>query len=118
MTAARPGPAARHASAPPSPTAQTAAAVGVVLGAVWCAGWVLGGQGVGWVADQVLLVTGRPLPHQAWALGLLGTAAAVAAPAALLAFASRPAWARAAGRAWLTAAALAAGCGLARLVPP
>lgn len=121
MTAPWPAPpddVARYPLSPPTRSGRAAAAVGVVLGALWCLGLVVGGQGLGWVVDQVALLTGRPLPHHLWYLGLLATVAAVAAPAALLAFASRPAWSRAAGRAWLTAAALAVWCGLARLVPP
>jgi len=104
-----------HPSPPrqPSPwvvAAAAAAGVWAVVATVLC-------QSVGWLADQVLLVTGLGTPTWTWPVVAVINAVLAGTPAAILAFVPRSAAVRAAGRAWLIGAVALAGLGLLRAVP-
>ncbi|HET6213366.1 MAG TPA: peptidase S8, partial [Micromonosporaceae bacterium] len=95
-------------------------AIEVVLAAlagVWIAAVTFGTQAVTWLVQQVLEVSGRPLPGWVWpavgwfAAGLAGV------PAVLLALLPRSPAVRAAGRAWLIAAIALGVLGSIRALP-
>ncbi|MFC0533572.1 S8 family serine peptidase [Phytohabitans kaempferiae] len=98
---------------PTSPWVVVAAAsIGVwaVVATVLC-------QAVGWLADQVLLVTGLHTPAWTWPVVAIVNAVLVGTPSVILAFVPRSAAIRTAGRVWLAGAAALGGLGLLRAVP-
>ncbi|GAA4726645.1 S8 family serine peptidase [Phytohabitans rumicis] len=99
--------------APGSPWAVVAAA----LVGVWTVGVTALTQSVGWLADQLLLVTGFATPVWTWPLAAVVNAVLVATPALILATVPRSAAVRTAGRAWLTGAVALGGLGLLRAIP-
>jgi subtilisin family serine protease len=101
----------------PAGSGTAAAATAAVLVGVWTVGVTATLQGLGWLADQVLLVYAGPRPGWFWPAVSLVNAALVAVPAAVLAWLPRPAAVRAAGRVWLAGAAAVGLLGTARAVP-
>ncbi|BCB85532.1 S8 family serine peptidase [Phytohabitans suffuscus] len=84
---------------------------------VWAVLVTVLGQAVGWLADQVLLVTGLETPVWTWPVVAIVNAVLAGTPAVILAFVPRSPAVRAAGRVWLLGAAALGGLGLLRAVP-
>ncbi|HEX5540511.1 MAG TPA: S8 family serine peptidase [Micromonospora sp.] len=108
-----PPPGPPHTAGGGSPWAVVAA---VVVG-LWAVGVTLVAQAVGWLADQLLLVSGLPRPGWLWSLVALGNGLLVALPAGLLARLPRSAAIRAAGRVWLLGGFAVGGFGTLRAIP-
>ncbi|BCB80235.1 S8 family serine peptidase [Phytohabitans flavus] len=103
----------------PAPERQTNPWVVVAAASigVWAVLITVLSQAVGWLADQVLLVTGLATPIWTWPVVAVINAALAGAPAAVLAFVPRSPAVRTAGRVWLAGAAALAGLGLLRAIP-
>jgi subtilisin family serine protease len=84
---------------------------------VWAVLVTVLSQSVGWLADQVLLVTGLDTPTWTWPVVAVVNAVLAGTPAVILAFVPRSPAVRAAGRVWLAGAAALGGLGLLRAVP-
>jgi subtilisin family serine protease len=98
---------------PPGPGPVIAA---VALGC-WAVATTLLSQWLGWLVDQVLLVSGIDQPAWLWPLIGLLAALLVGLPAIPLATLPRSRGVRAAGRVWLVGAILLGALGLLRAVP-
>ncbi|MEE6311237.1 S8 family serine peptidase [Plantactinospora veratri] len=92
--------------------------VAAALVGVGAVGATVGGQTVGWLLEQVLLVAGLDRQDWLWPVTGVVTALLVGVPAGLLAALPRSPAVRAAGRAWLLGAIALGGLGLLRAVPP
>lgn len=91
--------------------------VAAVLVGLWAVGVTVVTQAVGWLIDQVLVVSGLATPAWMWPfIGVLN-ALLVGVPAALLATIPQGTAVRSAGRAWLLGAAALGGLGLLRAIP-
>ncbi|MEO3928225.1 S8 family serine peptidase [Micromonosporaceae bacterium B7E4] len=91
--------------------------VAAALVGVWAVGATVGGQAVGWLVEQVLLVSGLDQQDWLWPVTGVVTALLVGVPAGLLAALPRSPALRAAGRAWLLGAIALGTLGLLRAVP-
>lgn len=93
------------------------AVVAAVLAGLWAVAVTVPFQGLGWLAEQILLVSGLPTPGWIWPIAAWLNAFLVGAPAALLAVIPRSPAVRAAGRAWLLGAVALGVLGSVRAVP-
>ncbi|HEX5598001.1 MAG TPA: S8 family serine peptidase [Micromonosporaceae bacterium] len=91
--------------------------VAAIFVGLWAVGVTVVAQPVGWLADQLLLVSGLPQPHWLWPLIALGNGLLVGLPAGLLATLPRALVIRAAGRVWLLGAVAGALLGVLRAIP-
>ncbi|MGN9910825.1 S8 family serine peptidase [Phytohabitans sp. LJ34] len=101
---------------PERPTSPWVVAAAAAIG-VWAVVVTVLSQAVGWLADQVLLVTGLDTPTWTWPVVAVVNAVLAGTPAVILAFVPRSPAIRTAGRVWLMGAAALAGLGLLRAVP-
>ncbi|GFJ80285.1 hypothetical protein Phou_044650 [Phytohabitans houttuyneae] len=103
----------------PAPERQTSPWVIVATASigVWAVLVTVLSQSIGWLADQVLLVTGLDTPTWTWPVVAIVNAVLAGTPAIILAFVPRSPAVRTAGRVWLTGAVALAGLGLLRAVP-
>jgi len=101
---------------PERPTSPWVVAAAAAIG-VWAVVVTVLSQSVGWLADQVLLVTGLDTPTWTWPVVAVINAVLAGTPAVVLAFAPRSPAVRATGRVWLAGAAALGGLGLLRAVP-
>lgn len=106
-------------SAPDSASARDSArsVVAAVTVGVWTVAVTVGIQTAGWLADQLLLISGLPQPAWGWQVASWLNALLVGGPAALLAVIPRGPAVRAAGRIWLLGAVALGLLGSARAVP-
>lgn len=88
-----------------------------VLVGLWAVAVTTGTQSIAWLTDQVMLAVGEEISGPLWPIGGLINTLLVAVPAALVATIPRSAAVRAAGRAWLLAAALTGVFGFVRAIP-
>lgn len=110
---------------PPYPPTSRAAAPGgspwavlaAVLVGLWAVAVTVGGQGIAWLIDQVLLATGSDPSGWLWPVVTLVNAVAAGVPAVLVATLPRSVAVRTAGRVWLIAGAALALFGLLRAIP-
>ncbi|MCW6007918.1 S8 family serine peptidase [Micromonospora sp. CPCC 205371] len=91
--------------------------VAAVLVGLWAVGVTVVTQALGWLIDQVLLVSGLATPAWMWPFIGVVNAVLVGVPAALLAAIPQGTAVRSAGRAWLIGAVALGGLGLLRAVP-
>src|SRR5688572_13589202 len=101
----------------PPPAGSPWAVVAAVLIGVWTVGVTVLCQALGWLADQVLLISGLGTPAWAWPVVAVINAVLVGSPALILALVPRSPAVRAAGRAWLIGAGALGGLGLLRAIP-
>ena len=101
---------------PERPTSPWVVAATAAIG-VWAVVVTVLSQSVGWLADQVLLVTGLDTPIWTWPVVAVVNAVLAGTPAVILAFVPSSPAVRTAGRVWLTGAAALGGLGLLRAVP-
>ncbi|MEV0429867.1 S8 family serine peptidase [Micromonospora sp. NPDC050495] len=107
--------------APPSPAPPTSgvwAVVAAVATGVWAVLVAVPGQLVGWVVDQLALVSGLDRPVPVWPVVALVTVLLVGAPTLALALLPRSPVIRAVGRVWLAGAVALGALSLLRALPP
>ncbi len=91
--------------------------VAAVFVGLWAVGVTVSGQSIGWLVDQILLLTGLSQPAWGWPVVAVINAVLVGVPAGLLAALPRAQAVRAAGRAWLLGAVVLGLLGLLRALP-
>lgn len=91
--------------------------VAAVIVGLWAVAVTVFAQAAGWLADQVLLVSGLDRPAWLWPVAAVVNAALVGLPAALLAALPRSPVVRVTGRVWLLAAVTLGALGALRAIP-
>jgi subtilisin family serine protease len=99
------------------PPSATGAVVAAGLTGTWVVGVTVVLQGLGWLADQLLIYYAGTPPWWIWLVAGLLNAVLVGVPSALLAFIPRSAAVRATGRVWLVGAAAVGLLGVIRAIP-
>jgi subtilisin family serine protease len=100
-----------------APTSSTGAIVAAVFVGLWAVAVTVVVQAVGWVIEQVLLVTGLPTPGWIWLIAVWVNALLVGVPAVLIAAIPRSQSVRATGRAWLYGSVALGVLGSVRALP-
>ncbi|MFG1775057.1 S8 family serine peptidase [Micromonospora sp. NPDC049048] len=120
MEVGPPFPAGQPVPRPPVPPGRPGPwpVVAAVVTGCWAVGLVVVGQLGGWLADQVVLLSGLDRVAWLWPVTVLFTVLLVGAPALALALLPRSVAVRAAGRVWLAATLVLGALGLLRAIPP
>ncbi|MER7458951.1 S8 family serine peptidase [Micromonospora sp. NPDC126480] len=109
---------ADHVTPAPAERGSPWAVVAAVAVGLWIVGLTVVAQLGGWLADQILLVSGLDRATWLWPVTTVGVLLLAGTPTLALALAPRSATVRAAGRVWLTGLLAFAALGLLRALPP